>query len=68
MDFLTLAENRFSVRDFLNKEIEKEKMDKILKAAQIAPTAKNNQPQKIYILKSKLFYIKRNIKFKKNVR
>ena len=32
MDFLTLAENRFSVRDFLNKEIEKEKMDKILKA------------------------------------
>lgn len=53
MDFLTLAENRFSVRDFLNKEIEKEKMDKILKAAQIAPTAKNNQPQKIYILKSK---------------
>ena len=34
----------------LNRE--KEKMEKFLKAGQLAPTAVNFQPQKIYILKS----------------
>lgn len=52
MDFLKLAEERFSVRDFSDKPIEQDKLDKILKAAQLAPTAKNLQPQRIYILKS----------------
>lgn len=52
MEFLELAADRYSVRSFSDRPIEQEKMDKILKAAQLAPTAVNYQPQKIYILKS----------------
>ncbi|MBR1759235.1 MAG: nitroreductase family protein [Lachnospiraceae bacterium] len=52
MNFLELAADRFSVRSFSNRPIEKEKIDKILKAAQLAPTAVNFQPQMIYVLKS----------------
>lgn len=51
MDFLTLAESRYSVRSFSDKPIEREKLDKILRAGQVAPTAVNYQPQKIYIIK-----------------
>ena len=52
MDFLQLAEDRYSVRSFSGRPIEKEKMERILRAGQVAPTAVNFQPQKIYILKS----------------
>lgn len=53
MDFLQLATERYSVRSFSDRPIEPEVMEKILKAGQLAPTAVNYQPQKIYILKSK---------------
>ena len=46
-DFLELAKDRFSVRKFSNKAIEQEKIDLILRAGQLAPTACNNQPQRI---------------------
>ena len=49
-DFLKLAESRFSIRQFLNKPVEQEKIDALLRVAQIAPTAENKQPQKIYIV------------------
>lgn len=52
MSFLKLAAERFSVRSFSDKPVEPEKIDLILKAAQLAPTAVNYQPQMIYILKS----------------
>lgn len=52
-DFLSLAEERFSVRNFQDKAIETDKMEKILEAARVAPTAANHQPFRIYILKSK---------------
>lgn len=52
MDFIKLAKDRFSTRDFSDKEIEKEKLEIIKESAVIAPTAKNNQPQKVYMLKS----------------
>ena len=48
MDFLELAKKRYSVREFSSKKVEKEKILKILEAGKIAPTAKNNQPIKIY--------------------
>ena len=32
-----------------HKKLENEKLDKILEAGRIAPTAKNNQPIKIYV-------------------
>ena len=53
MDFLQLAADRYSARSFSGRPIEQEKMDRILKAGQLAPTAVNFQPQKIFILKSK---------------
>ena len=52
MDFIKLATDRFSVRDFSDKYIEEEKLEIIKEAARVAPTAKNNRPQKVYLLKS----------------
>lgn len=52
MDFLELAKERFSVRNFSDKPIEQTKLDKILEAGNVAPTAVNYQPQKIYVLQS----------------
>ena len=36
-----------------DRQLEKEKLDQILEAAMAAPMAKNNQPQRIYVLQSK---------------
>ena len=52
MDFLTLAKNRFSVRKFDSTPVEREKIDKIIMAGHIAPTACNIQPQRILVLES----------------
>ena len=49
-NFLHLSESRFSVREYSQKPIEQEKIDKLLKVAQLSPTAANKQPQKIYII------------------
>ncbi|WP_310603705.1 nitroreductase family protein [Anaerosporobacter sp.] len=51
-DFLELAESRYSVRQYSDKPIEQEKMKRILRAAQVAPTAANKQPQRIFVLQS----------------
>ncbi len=51
MDFLHLAkEQRYSCRKFKTDKIEKEKLDLILEAGRIAPTAVNFQPQRILVL------------------
>lgn len=50
MDFLELAKKRYSVRKFSNKKIENYKIEKVLEAARLSPTATNAQPQKIYII------------------
>lgn len=52
MDFIKLAKERYSVRDYSSKEVEEEKINQILEAAKVAPTACNFQPQKIFVLKS----------------
>ena len=52
MSFIQLAEERFSVRKFSARAVEQEKLEAILRAGQIAPTACNNQPQKIYVIRS----------------
>lgn len=52
MTFLELAKARYSVRSFKKDMIEDEKLNAIIEAGRIAPTACNNQPQKIYIVKS----------------
>ena len=52
MTFLELAKVRYSVRSFQDTPIEEEKLNLILEAGRIAPTACNNQPQKIYVARS----------------
>ena len=52
MDFLELAKNRYSERFFDPRPVEQEKLDKILEAGRIVPTACNYQPQRFYVLRS----------------
>ena len=52
-NFMELAKNRFSVRTFTDQAVEEDKLEKILEAGRIAPTAANLQPQRIYVLESK---------------
>ncbi len=53
MELERVMKERFSVRKFKEEPVEDEWIQKILEAGRIAPTAKNNQPQKIYVVKSK---------------
>lgn len=53
MDFLELAKARYSCRSLTDKEVEQEKIDKIIEAGRLAPTALNKQPFKIFVFKSK---------------
>ena len=52
MEFDKVIRKRTAIRKFSDKELEKEKLDKILEAGRLAPTAKNNQPIKIYVVQS----------------
>lgn len=53
MDFIELSKKRYSVRKFSSQKVEDEKIEKILEAGRLAPTAKNSQSHKIFIIKSK---------------
>jgi nitroreductase len=48
--FLELAAARYSVRSFCPRAIEPEKLSQVLSAARLAPTACNNQPQRIKVI------------------
>lgn len=52
MEFLKLAKERYSVRQYSNKPVEDEKLAMVLEAGRVAPTAANKQPQRIYVLKT----------------
>lgn len=52
MDFNLLSKSRYSVRSFSEMKIEDDKLKLILEAANAAPTACDNQPQRIYVLQS----------------
>ena len=52
MTFMELAKSRFATRKFSDKAVEAEKLSAVLEAAQIAPTAKNQQPWRIYVIQS----------------
>ncbi len=49
MDFLKIAENRQSCRSYLETPVEQEKLDAVLRAAQLAPSACNAQPYHITV-------------------
>lgn len=53
MEFSDVIRERYSVRIFSDREIESEKLDKVIEAGMMAPTAQNRQPQRVYVLKSK---------------
>lgn len=52
MTFEELSKKRYSVKKYSSKAVEEEKLEKVLEAAGIAPTAKNAQCIRIYVLKS----------------
>jgi len=49
VDFLNLVSQRYSCRSFKRDEVEKEKLDRILACAQLAPTAANRQAVRIIV-------------------
>ena len=50
MSFAELVKQRYSVRKYDSRPIEQEKMDQILEAGRLAPTAVNYQPQRILVV------------------
>lgn len=52
MDFEKLSAARYSLRKFSPAPIEPEKLALVLEAGRSAPTAHNNQPQRIFVLQS----------------
>ncbi len=53
MKFLDLVKARYSVRDYMDKAIEPEKMDYIMECVRLAPSAVNFQPWKFAIVTDK---------------
>lgn len=52
MDFLSLASSRYSVRSYDDRPVPDAVLARILEAGRLAPTAKNLQPQRIFVLQS----------------
>lgn len=53
MDFMELAKKRYSVRNYQDKKVEEEKLQQILEAARVAPTAANLQPVHLIVVQSR---------------
>jgi nitroreductase len=50
MEFLQLLELRQSVRAYQNRPVEAEKLEKLIEAVRLAPSASNSQPWKLIIV------------------
>lgn len=53
MNFLDNAKKRYSVRSYKSQKVEQEKLDLILEAARVAPTAANLQPVRLIVVQEK---------------
>lgn len=51
-DFIDLAKKRYSVRKYSGEQVPQEMLDRIIEAGMVAPTAKNLQPVRIYVIRS----------------
>lgn len=51
MDFKDLVQRRYSVRHYADRAVEDEKLELILEAARLAPTAHNNQPFRLIVIR-----------------
>ena len=52
MEFMDVVKGRHSCKKFDCRQVEEEKLLRILEAGRLAPTAKNLQEQKIYVIQS----------------
>ena len=52
MEFKEVVKNRYSCKKYSDRQVEAEKLTAILNAGRLAPTAKNLQEQRIYVLQS----------------
>ena len=52
MEFEDVIRRRYSVRKYSDRPVENWKIQKMLEAARLAPTGKNKQGQRIYVLRS----------------
>ena len=52
MEFNDVVRNRYSCKKYSDKKLEDEKINAILEAGRVAPTAKNLQEQHIYVVRS----------------
>lgn len=52
MDFMNIVKQRHSVRNYKNQKVEPQKLEKILEAAHVAPTAANRQPVHLIAVQS----------------
>ena len=52
MEFKEVVKNRYSCKKFNAKQVEDDKLQAILEAGRLAPTAKNLQEQHIYVIRS----------------
>lgn len=52
MEFKEIIKNRYSCKKYSDKPVEEGKLQAILEAGRLAPTAKNLQEQRVYVLKS----------------
>lgn len=50
MEFIEIAKKRYSVRSYKDKKVEAEKLDQILEAAHVAPTAADRQPVRLIVV------------------
>jgi nitroreductase len=53
LDFFEAIKNRRSIRKYQDKSVEKEKLQKVLEAARLAPSAMNRQPYQLFVVASK---------------
>ena len=52
MEFAEVVKNRYSCKKFDGRKVSREQLDAILEAGRLAPTAKNLQEQRVYVLES----------------
>ena len=52
MEFKKVIKDRYSCKKYSDKQVEPEKINAILEAGRVAPTARNAQEQRIYVVQS----------------
>lgn len=54
MSVLQIVKQRYSVRNYEERPVEEEKLHKLLAAGRVAPSAKNNQPTRLIVVREKV--------------